>query len=173
MRLLFIGILACFLLAQLMCESNPSLRSPVKGNKNEPPSGWQLISTGTLSFYAPPDMKQQKVRATDEVVLNYSNGAISLDVSYGPYPGGLSPYYDQPEYHQESIEIDGRKAKIAMFRLGEMLALNSPPDRQYIEAIQFDKPWVNQESSLIMWAECKSIAEQEIAKKIFLSTTFQ
>lgn len=117
----------------------------------------------------PLDMKEEPVAGTDSSLWRYSSKKMTLEVAYGLYPDDLKFYSNQPDYQKTFYEIDGRRAELSTFRVGQELTAHFTDRGKYIAAVYFPDLKNNFGTKLTMWANCESPVEQEIAKKIFSS----
>jgi hypothetical protein len=67
-----------------------------------------------FTFRGPSDLEAIPVQAVDSGVGRYANADLVLSYDYGWYSDPLEPA-GQPGYQSESVEIDGRTARIVTF----------------------------------------------------------
>jgi hypothetical protein len=159
----------------LLCLAPGIACSPPSGlqaHNQSTPTDWRKIQTAKFSFSIPPDMEGGQVRATDSSGWEYSNGAITLSVQYGPYADPLQFYVNQPHHEKAVVEIGGVKAEQHTFYLDEALAGHFAGRGKYIAAVHFANLGDEAPSKLSMWANCESPEAREVAKKILNSLKF-
>jgi hypothetical protein len=136
------------------------------------PQGWKKVKLlSQISFAIPPDMLERNVQGTDLAIWEHRNNNMLLTVYYGhtaPDFNSLpNPIY---EYREEMLELNGKKAKVLTFRLDDSLVNTfGNGDSKYLSAVYIPGDGDN----LSMWVNCKSQAEQDVAKKIFQTISFQ
>lgn len=114
-------------------------------------------------------MKERSVTGTDSSLWRYVNEKMTLDIAYGLYPDDLSSYSNQPEYQKTSYEINGLKAEMCTFRVGQELSTHFTGRNKYIAAVYFPDLKKAFGTKLSILATCEGPGEQEIAKRIFSS----
>lgn len=138
------------------------------------PDGWTKIDLDSFSFFAPSDLKNQKVRGIDSTVWKFRNREMTLDLDYGRYSNDLQFYADQPDYHTEWLRIDGKKAKIASWRMSDAYLADCPKKgRGYVAAVYFPDLGGSGTTKLTFWASCIDSATRDSARKVFLSVRFR
>jgi hypothetical protein len=167
--IMLFGIIAASVL--LVSAKFPQPKEIVSQEKQLAIESWKTFDLGYFSFKAPKDMKFVPTSSIDSEGWRYRNNAIRLDIDFGIYSNSLSLYYKQIDYREESISIDGRKAKLCLFRLTPSFTTPADGKLTFIAAIYFPDTGLGEK--LTFWANCKGPAEQEMAKAIFQSIKFK
>ena len=170
----FVGLMTCAVIGSVAVRSHLSRAQVATPPPVTIPEGWKRIDLNDFSFYAPPDMKNQNVRGIDSAVWEFRNRALNLNIDYGMYSNDLKSYENQPEYKAEWLYIDGKKAKVATFRMSDEDTAGSPlKDLKYVSAVYFPDVGGGGDTKLTFWANCISPAAQGSARTIFLSLKFK
>ena len=133
------------------------------------PKEWKKIDLTSFSFYAPPDLRDQKVRGIDSSVWEFRNRTMTLRLDYGMYSDSLESYSNQADYQIEWVRIDEKPAKIVTLRLNA--GVGRDKGRTYAAAVYF--PGASGETKLSFLACCIDAATRDSAKKVFLSIRFK
>ena len=137
------------------------------------PSDWKKVDAeGRFSFFLPPDMEEHPVKGIDSYVGEYRNSDVALSFDYGWWSDSFKYYPSRPQYQEATVEIDGKAAKVITFFRSEH---DNP--FPYVAAIHFADVGTGPGeggmiTKLTLWADCKSPADQDIAKEIFSSIKF-
>jgi hypothetical protein len=90
--------------------------SPMGQTKSIRSRSWKLISSCGVKFYAPPDIREEKVRGIDSCVRQYRspNTLIELDAIMYSDPNGSrrDEYSDKRDFNLRKTKIDGQNAEI-------------------------------------------------------------
>lgn len=165
MRIIKTRISTLIIAGVLVASCLAVVRSP----KQDIPKGWVKIDLASFSFYAPPDIRNQKVRGIDSAVWQFRNRNMTLNLDYGMYSDNLESYKDESEYHAEWVRIDGKSAKVVTLRNSTDA---SNKNRKYAAGVYF--PEVSGPTTkLTVWAECVDVATRDSAKNIFFSIRFK
>jgi len=136
------------------------------------PGDWKRVELDHFSFSVPPDLKRESTTAVDSSVWVFSSDHIRLVIDFGPYSNNLEVYHTQPGFSEELVEIAGKKAKIASFRLDDRFANNAHRGLRFVAAAYFASS-VSDSQKLTFWVNCNGSSEQQIAKTIFHSIRFK
>jgi hypothetical protein len=137
------------------------------------PDNWKVIELDYFSFYAPPDMKDQKAQGIDSQVWSFRNSSMTFEIDFGRYSNDLEGYKKQPEYQANWVRINGRKAKLVTLRWSdEEIDGETEKDRKYSAAVFFPAK-IEGGSKLTFYVDCVDPAAQEAAKNILLSIKFK
>lgn len=110
---------------------------------------------------------------TDSGVWKYQGEGIVLVIEMGQHPTDLVMDRHEPGYRDGSVDIDGRKAKIATFQLSASRAAYFANEGKYVAAVHFPDIGNSFATRMTLWANCDDLATQEIAKQIFLTVKFK
>lgn len=138
------------------------------------PKIWGKFQACGLSFYAPSNLKEERVQGIDSCVKEYRSKSIlfSLDVvSFGGKESNSrrNEYSDKKDFQIEKVEIDGRKAEVITHYETEK---SEQWNGLFYGAILY-VPVINKDgSSLTIWTHNRSQKDREIAKKIFETVQF-
>ncbi len=130
-------------------------------------SPWRKIKLEPFSFCLPADMVQQEGKGRDSAIWIYSSKKMNLNIDLGIYSARPLDSRAEPEYQEEHVRIDGKRAIMVFFRSGQANGKKHP----YVAAVYFSNlgPW---RTKLYFFATCASPEDQKIARKIFLSIDF-
>jgi hypothetical protein len=117
-------------------------------------------------------MRRREVHGIDTDDFKFSNDGTTVNIESGINQGDFSDLTDHPDYHEASVIIDGRAAKLRFCHRNGSATDYGDAEHAYITAIYFNKPW-NDSLSLNLWAESRDAAGQELAKQIFLTAKFK
>jgi len=141
-----------------------------ENSRTELPADWKLISACSLQFYVPRDFKEEKTQGIDSCVKTYAGKNIQLSIDKVlvgidlPNYSRSNEYSTKSDYSLEKTSVDGKRAEIITFSVGETASNRS--DLIYIAI--FDIP----EAGLTMLADCKSVEGRKSAINIFKSVKF-
>ena len=158
-----IVLLACLiLLSALMGRdvSDSQAQVPVVSN-------WKEVDLGNFSFHLPPEMKPINVRGTDSAVWKYVSDELELTIDFGLYSEKPWIYEEEPEYREQRIKVDGKKATLCFFRFSEP----TKEIHRYAAAVYFSGIG-SKETKLSFFAMCKTPKEQATAETIFRTIKF-
>jgi hypothetical protein len=153
--------------ASISSNSPSMIQTPKSTTHQQATRNWKEVRLEHFSFYIPHELKVVKVSGTDSAVWKYTSTDLEFFIDLGFYSGKPLNYKDEPEYREEEIEIDGKKATLCFFRLSKPFLKNLP----YVAAIFFPDIGM-EEIKLSFLANCASPHEQGVAKEIFLSIKF-
>jgi hypothetical protein len=134
------------------------------------PHDWKKIDLDFITFHIPPEMKFEEMRGTDSSVWTYvdRDTDTELIIDLGMYSEKPSIYAEMPEYREEFVTIDGKKATTCSFRLVDN---NNTLGKQYASAVYFSEIDTTG-TKLSFFVRSKSITKQAQAKTIFNSIKF-
>ena len=136
-----------------------------------PPVDWRRIDLRYFSFYLPPDMKESEATGIDSFVWHAVSDSARLTVDLGPHSNDLTSYVEWPGFHQETLVIDYRQARICTFRQSEQFMDSADGDRLYIAAAYFAD--IGRGDQLTLWFATNRPKHQQIAKRVFKSIKFK
>lgn len=157
------------ILSAIIFISPSSPENALAGRTENPAQpGWVKIELERFSFYVPPELKLQHDRGIDSAVWSYAGKNLKLVIDLGRYSGKPRIYESEPDYREEQIIIDGKRAVICFYRRSTVAQEHLP----YSAAVYFSKVKSTAEK-LSFYVAGASPEEQEVARKIFLSIDFK
>jgi hypothetical protein len=139
-------------------------------NKFTPPANWKPISACGVKFYAPPDIREEKVQGIDSCVRRYRspNILIELDAIMYSDPNGSrrNEYSDKRDFDLRKTKIDGQKAEIITCYETELSA--NAKGLNY-SAVLYVPQLPKERGNLTIWTYSKSLDARDLAIKIFES----
>jgi len=88
---------------------------PLAQEKSDVPDGWTEINICRISFFAPPDLKNQDLKGIDSCVAQFANNDIALYMDYGLYGGPATARGSELEWKQETLSVGGKDAQLTTF----------------------------------------------------------
>jgi hypothetical protein len=161
-------MLGILLSAIIFISPSPLQNRPVGRTENPAQPNWVKIELERFSFYVPPELKLQHDRGIDSAVWSYAGKNLKLIIDLGRYSGKPTIYESEPDYREEQMIIDGKKAVLCFYRRSTVTRENLP----YSAAVYFSEVKTKEEK-LSFYVAGASPEEQEIARKIFLSIDFK
>ncbi|HLM62086.1 MAG TPA: hypothetical protein VK308_14870 [Pyrinomonadaceae bacterium] len=139
------------------------------------PDGWKKIEACGITFYAPADLKEEKVQGIDSCVRRYRSKNILLNLDVLGYllkesASRESEYSDEKDFQIVKTKIDGRKAEIIMHY--ETENLEQWKDLLY-SATLFVPKMHKDGGNLTIWTNNRNSKDRETAKKIFETVRFE
>lgn len=132
-------------------------------------ASWNRINAADLfSFCLPSDMEKQSATPIDSYAEQYWNHAIHFSFDYGMYSNSLASYSNRPQYHEENLTIGGYAAKFITFVDPEGV----DGDFRFMAAVYWKDVGSGANTHLEMFVSGSSEADQQAAKRIFVSTLF-
>jgi hypothetical protein len=129
------------------------------------PADWQSFPTSChFSFRAPPDTREIPTQGDDSCVVRFALSDCELSGDYGGFSDTLTSYGDAPEFASETIEVDGKTARLVRFRAGE--------ERRYAAAVHVPHPDDNELVTLTVFASCASSEGQATALTVLKTLAF-
>jgi len=136
---------------------------------HRPLGRWKKIETKFFSVCIPPELKPRKVPSEDSTVWRYVSKEMELTIDLGHYSEQPPGDNEEPNYHEERLEIDGRKATLCFF--GPTGSV--PGNRQnYLAGAYFSEIGLK-ETKLAVVARYSTLDGQSKAQKIFSSIRFK
>jgi hypothetical protein len=128
-----------------------------------PPLKWKNIDAGAVTFYAPPDLREN-------IPGKYQSRDILLEVDqfYNPATTLAGVYDDNREFQLSRTKIDGRNSEIVSFY--DDNRVEHPPGFNYY-AILF-VPHMSGQSGITVWTYSRSQDARVVATKIFSTVRF-
>jgi len=127
----------------------------------------QRIDLARFSFILPAQLRKRETVGIDSAIWRYGDSNLDLLIDLGIYSARPLSLREEPEYREERIRIDRKKATMVFFRSSD-----PEPSRPYVAAVYF--PNINgRGSKLAFYATCASPYQQKIAREIFLSIEFK
>ena len=145
-----------------------------QNKKSAIPDGWKKIEACRITFFAPSDLEEEKVRGEDSCVKRYrsKNILLSLDVLGYKLKKSASrrdEYSDEKDFQIVKTKIDGRKSEIITHYETE----NSEQWKDLLYSATLFVPQMRKDCcNLTIWANSRSAEDREIAKKIFATVRF-
>ena len=138
------------------------------------PDGWKKIEACGITFYAPSDLKEEKVKGIDSCVKRYRSNNISLFLDVLGFKlkesdSRRDEYSDEKDFQIVETKIDNRKAEIITHYAVE--DLEQWKDLHYSATLfvpQMRKDCCN----LTIWTHNRTAEDRETAKKIFATVRF-
>ena len=136
-------------------------------------SGWKKVHACGITFLVPKTLKNKKAQGFDSCVAIFRNSKVYLAIDSGWYGSVSSKSNTSPDFKEEFIEIDGKKAQLATYVRGR-----SNSDQQFFARIYValseprDDAITVETTSLNMTVQVRSEKELETAKQIFQSIRF-
>jgi hypothetical protein len=166
-RLLTSSFFIVISFVSLMAQSTQTTKSetetikPVSENEYE---NWQKIKLKSLSFYAPKELKQQKVNCYEGGCYEFKDEifTLSIDINYDAFRPSYERAY--PDYKENVYDITNGKAWSWFYEHKE--------SSKYTAGVLFylEKP-KNKRIGIYLSSTDKRV--YEIAKKVFKSVKFQ
>lgn len=167
-------ILLFFIALVLVGHVNCGLRGDVYREQivsDPPPLDWKRVDLRYFSFYLPPDIKESEVQGIDSFVWQAVSDSARLTIDLGAHSNDLTSYLEWPGFHQETLVIDSRQARICTFRHSEQFMDSADGDRLYIAAAYFAD--IGRGDQLTLWFASNRPNDQQIAKRVFKSIKFK
>jgi len=138
------------------------------------PDGWKKIEACGITFYAPPDLEEEKVQGIDSCVKEYRSKNIILSLDVLGYIGKESDtrrdeHSDEKDFQIVKTKIGGRKAEIITHY--ETKDSKKWKDLPY-SATLFVSVTGKDGGNLTIWTNSRSAEDRETAKKIFATVRF-
>ena len=133
------------------------------------PDGWKKIKACGITFYAPSDLKEEKVRGIDSCVKRYrsKNILLSLDVLVYKLKESASrkdEYSGEKDFQIVKTKTDGREAEIITHYETE----NSEQWKDLPYSATLFVPQMRKDCcNLTIWTHSRTAEDRETAKKIF------
>ena len=138
-----------------------------------PPSTWKRIDACGATFYAPPDVREEKVQGIDSCVRRYRTRDIvfDLDVYPAPAPGHSrkSEYSDKRDFTLVKTKIDGQNAEMISCYDDDVAA--HAAGFNYC-AVLFVSEMPRQRGNLTIWTYSRSLESRNVATKVFSTVRF-
>jgi hypothetical protein len=137
-------------------------------------AGWQKIELKNLLFYAPKELKSQKVMCYDSDCYRFQSDDLILDLSFDVESRGSTTEKSYPNYSENLLLINDNVA-LSWFFERKMGEFNSFAGIRFIYEKtnnQFVRITSNKKA-LTMKLFFKEFNNQEMAKKIFRSIKFK
>ncbi len=129
------------------------------------PPGWTRVTiAGKFSIALPPNLTARPQTGLDSLAGEFTSPGIELRYDYGKFADRLS-YATKPEYHEESLEVSGRPARLVTFTDPDPAS-----DRPYVAAIHFAD--LKDGDRLTLYVRARTPADIATAKEIFQSIEF-
>lgn len=163
MKVLLGAIIA---VAAFACHANAQ-------NKYTPRANWQRISDCGVTFYVPPDVREEKARGIDSCVRRYRSESILivLDSILYPDPGGSrrEEYYEERDFNLRKTRVGGRKAEIITY-----FETKFPAEAQGLNysAVLHVPLLPKGRGNFTLWTYSRNPESREAAIKIFESVRF-
>lgn len=167
-------ILYFFVAIILIGHLNCALRGDLKRDQvapDPPPVDWRRIDLNYFSFYLPPDMKESEAKGIDSFAWQAVSDSARLTIDLGAHSNDLTSYLEWPGFHQETIVIDSRQARVCTFRQSEQFMDSADGNRLYIAAVYFSD--IGQGNQLTLWFATSRPDDRQIAKRAFKSIKFK
>lgn len=156
-------IILLFLAFNVACAQNAQSKKPVI------PDGWNKIEACGITFYAPPDFKEENVKGIDSCVKRYRNDNISLFLDVLKFKLEQSAsrrdeYSDEKDFQIVKTNIDNRKAEIITHYAVEDL---EQWKGLHYSATLFIPKMREDCCNLTIWSHSRTAEDRETARKIF------
>ncbi|HEY5884087.1 MAG TPA: hypothetical protein VIT88_05335, partial [Pyrinomonadaceae bacterium] len=138
-----------------------------------PPATWKRIDACGATFYAPPDVREEKVQGTDSCVRRYRTHDTTFDLDAVPFstPGDSrkSEYSNKSDFTLRKTKVDGQDAEIISCFDDNVDA--HPPGFNYC-AVLFVPYITTQRSSFTIWTYSRTAEARAIATNVFSTVRF-
>ena len=166
-QIFFLSLILLLLLASTAADAQEK--------KSVIPDDWKKIEACGITFYAPPDLQQEKIRGIDSCVERYRSKNILLSLDVLGYIGKESDsrkdeLFDEKDFQLVKTKIDGRKVEIITYYEAE----NSEQWKDLLYEATLFVPVIDKKvgGNLTMWTNSRTAEDRETAKKIFATVRF-
>lgn len=184
MRLRLLILVGCFLVAacnsaesRFTSPGNISTATPNTGNVSidnfVPPPTWKPISACGATFYAPPEIREEKVQGIDSCVRRYRSRDILLELDKYPAPAAghsrRNEYSDKRDFNLRNTKIAGRDAEIISCYDDNVVEIARGLN---FHAVLFVPEMPKEHGSFTIWAYSRSMESRATAMNIFETVRF-
>jgi hypothetical protein len=180
MRFSYSLLVAGFLL--VACNSaEKAISSPANGSNESsnsqgdftPPPTWKRINACGATFYAPPDVREEKVQGIDSCVRRYRTPDTTFDLDVVPFsaPGysRKGEYSSKRDFSLTKTKVDGQDAEIISCFDDNV---DAHPQGFNYAAVVFVPYITTQRSSFTLWTYSRTAQARAIATNIFSNLHF-